>query len=296
MAVGTEGGMRKAIVTIVHGEDYLGRWRAYALPTWESYADRHGYSGIIAITAPLDASSRAQSRSIAWQKLLVAGHPEVREHDAAVWLDADIVINHQLAPCIVAAQSTDRIGLCEETQLPDHPLFSQMVGNIRSNLIEGCARLGIPHPLDPFKRYGLTDLPSKYFNTGVMVFRPREHGALFEAVYHGYEDRGPGRLYEQVPFSYEVARHGLYETLDPKFNVLYGKFYVAMGGHHAKRVVLDGRAAILAAILSNVYFLHFAGIQYAMRDVDLLDFRSSPIRLRRDKASARARLELESPG
>ena len=287
--------MSKVIVTIVHGDAYLQRWRAHALPTWRRYASRHGYAGIIALSQRLDESPRAAGRSVAWQKLLIAGHPDIQKHDVAVWIDADVVINHNTAPCIVEAQKTDKIGLCEEMQLPDHPLFSLMIARNEANLVDGCARMGIPHPLEPFKRYGLSETPARYFNTGVMVFRPRQHRELLEAVYHGYEDRGAGCLYEQVPFSYEIARRGMYEILDPKFNVLYGKFYIALGCNFAKRAVIDGRVAILAAILSNVYFLHFASIQYLMPDLALLDFAHQPIRLKRQKARAQAMRELERP-
>ena len=286
--------MRKAIVTIVHGESYRRRWSAHALPTWRRYAARHGYRSIIVIDRPLDESERARSRSIAWQKLLVAGHPEVEKHDVAVWVDADIVMNHRLAPCVVSALTTDKVGVCEEMELPTDALFAQMVRTNEKNLLEGCARLGIPHPTDPFRRYGLSEPPERYFNTGVMVIRPREHRELLEAVYYGYEDKGPGCLYEQVPLSFEISRKRQYEVLDPKFNVLYGKFFVALGCGRAKFAVIDGRAAILGAILGNVYFLHFAGIQHVMPDLGLLDLDASPIRLKRAKVRKRVMRELES--
>ena len=284
--------MRKAIVTIAHGEAYLRRWRAYALPTWKRYASRHGYSDIIAFTAPLDLSDRAERRSIAWQELLVTSDPKVQEHEAAVWIDADVVINDRAAPCIVEAQSTGKIGLCEEMQLPDHLLFSQMIASNRSNLIEGCERLGIPHPLDPFRRYGLSERPARHFNTGVVVFRPREHREVFQAVYDGYEDRGFGRLFEQVPFSHELVKR---EPLrDPRSQVQSASWQVLYrpgmpSGKAGNSRWPRGNSGCPA---QQRLFPAFAGIQNVMSDLALLDFRYSPIRLRADKVSARARYEL----
>lgn len=143
---------------------------------------------------------------------------------------------------------------------------------------------------NPFRRYGFAVQPSRFFNTGVMVLRPELHREFLENVYRRYEDRGPGHLYEQVPFSYELAKTGQYEIIDPKYNVLYLKFLIGfrypwMWNAIAapSRAIVSGRAAFLAGLLTNMYFLHFAGVQSLTQDLAFLNLDSDPIQLKLDQ-------------
>src|SRR5262249_11172081 len=152
-----------------------------------------------------------------WQKLLIAGHPRARAYDVVVWIDADIVINHWLAPCIASSLSTDGIGICEETELPHEGLFSEMA---KANLAfwqQAGEKVKIPHPLDPFRRYGFAERPARYFNTGVVVLRPALHREFLEGIYNRYEDKGPHCNYEQIPLSYELETKNKCEVIDPKY-------------------------------------------------------------------------------
>lgn len=276
---------RKAIVTIVHGEHFQRTWKQFSRPNWRRYAERHRYE-LLVLDQPLDQSPRATARSIAWQKLLIASHPQARRYDVLVWIDADVVINHWRAPCIVASLSTDRIGVCEETELPREGLFSEMV---KANLAfweQAGERAKMPYPLDPFRRYGFAERPTRYFNTGVLVVRPALHREFLEDIYNRYEDKGPYCNYEQIPLSYEMERHNNCEVMDPKYNVLLVQLLLAFGYPHSRRspTLLSGRALFLGRLLSNIYFLHFAGVHHLMPDLALIDSRSEPIRLNLDAA------------
>lgn len=291
---------RKAIVTIVHGERYQRIWRRFSLPNWRRYAARHGYE-LLVLEQPLDTSLRARSRSIAWQKLLVAGHPNARTYDVLVWMDADVVINPWLAPCIASSLSTDQIGVSEETELPREGLFAEMVKANEGFWQVAGERLNIPHPLDAYRRFGFPDRPGRYFNTGVMVLRPALHRDLLQEVYDKYEDKGPYCNYEQVPLSYEIETRNRCEVMDPKYNVLLVQLLLAFGYPHGPHApaLLSGRATFLARLLSRVYFLHFAGVHHLMPDLALLDFQSEPIRLnlveaRRALSSELAAMEMSA--
>jgi hypothetical protein len=272
--------MRKAIVTIVVGDLVQAFWQRYSRPTWQKYAERHGYD-LVVIDKLMDTSLRARARSVAWQKLLIANDDRLGRYETVVWLDADIVINHHLAPCIAEGMRKDRIGICEETKFPPDPLFSEMSRQCKELILASSAKRGIPYPLDPHRRYGFSEPAKLSFNTGVMVLRPALHRRLLERVYTEFEDKGPDTLYEQVPLSHSIVESGLYEVLDPKFNVHFSKLAAGLGMLVTSRPLADGRIGLIAALLNVSYFLHFAGVwAVLMNDLALLDLDSNPMRVR----------------
>jgi hypothetical protein len=271
--------MRKAIVTIVIGDAMKAFWQRYSRPTWEKYAERHGYD-LVVIDRPIDTSPRAAGRSVAWQKLLVTGDRRLTPYDVVVWLDADILINHHRAPCIASTMISDRIGICEEMKLPSDPLFSEVIRNWQNHVLFNSAKRRLAYPLDPHRRYGFSEPAKLNFNTGVMVLRPALHARLLGRVYEEYEDMGPGTLYEQVPLSYCIAESGLHEILDPKFNVHFVKLAAGLGMLAVARPVIDGRIALIAALLNVSYFLHFAGVwAKLMKDLALIELDHDPVRV-----------------
>lgn len=281
--------MRKAIATLAIGTRYKRMLHVFALPTWRVYARRHGYE-IVCFDCPLDETPRAAARSPAWQKLLILGRPELAGFDAVVWLDTDIVVNPGLAPCIVAATPRGKLGICEQTEIPDLPLLSLMRAAVmtidehhRQDLNVG----GI------YAAHGFADPPARIFNTGVMVLDRLAHRAFLERVYAAYDDVGPGGAYEMGPLSYEIARGAVESaTIDPKFKALYLTLAAAFGNiHQPLEPVLDGRAALIAAMLSKVYFLHFAGHHPTMEMLRYIGLRGGVARLN----TARARAALATP-
>lgn len=77
--------MKKAIVTLAIGDNYLDLWMNICKKNWTAYCERHGYDLII-FDRPLDISMRAQQRSPAWQKCLILGADAVRNYDRVVWI------------------------------------------------------------------------------------------------------------------------------------------------------------------------------------------------------------------
>ncbi len=275
--------MRKAIVTLAIGPRYRQIWSRIAQPNWSRYAARHGYD-LICFEEPLDASERARDRFPAWQKLLVLGRPEVSAHDVVVWVDLDIVMNHQVAACIASSRSSDKVGLClEEALLPELPLFELANQRIERYKAEFKQRRGLDPERKSYRGRGLPD-PGVSLNTGVMVLGRREHRQLLEHVYNSYEKPKPGLGHEQLPLSYELARNNAYEILDPKFNLTVRKFaYAFSQAGTMPHPIISGRVALLCSLLAGSYFLHFAGAQSWMADLRFMNFDRVPVSLRMNR-------------
>src|SRR6185437_2993264 len=112
--------MGKAIVTLVAGDSYQRLWNLYSRPSWERYAARHSYR-LIVLDRALDESAQwGAERSLAWQKLLILGRPELQGVDRVLWLDSDIVIN-DAAPCAVDGVPEEKIGAVQDQCLLSHP-------------------------------------------------------------------------------------------------------------------------------------------------------------------------------
>jgi hypothetical protein len=271
-------------------------FRALALPSWRHYARRHGYE-IVCFENPLDESERARARSPAWQKLLVLGQPELASFDTVVWLDTDIAINCAAAPCIAQGVDDGMLGICEETELPDLPLFASMRHSLQ--LLHERHRLtnGIELGAGLYAANGFTDPPAQIFNTGVMVLSRPAHREFLEQIYARYEDKGPGGALEMGALSYNIARGAVpCQVLDPRFNALWFALSAWFGNIYQRRIpVLDGRAALIAAMLSKVYFLHFAGHQIEMRDIRLLEMHSDRIVLNEAAIRKEAAAVLNKP-
>lgn len=277
--------MRKAIATLAIGEQYQWLYRTYARPTWQAYAKRLGYH-IVCFEQPLDDSERARRRSPAWQKLLILGRPEIAGYDTVVWLDTDVIINHHIAPCIAGEVSDGRLGLCEETDLPDLPLFALMRDSVRQLREQHERRHGIEPGHDMYAVNGFENPPKQLFNTGVMVLSATKHREFLEHIYAHYEDHGAGGAYEMGALSYNIARGAVpHQVLDPRFNALWYVLGAAFGNIYQKQLpVVDGRVALLGAIFSKVFFLHFAGTQISMRDLRFLRIGKAPVTLNEDRA------------
>ena len=112
--------MTKAIATIVIGDVFKSMWFDGSLGDCASqYCRRHGYD-LIVFDDYLDKSDFGLSRPPHWQKLLILESERLAGFDDVVWLDADILINHHRAPCIVSQKRTGKIGCVtlESTEMP----------------------------------------------------------------------------------------------------------------------------------------------------------------------------------
>ena len=179
----------QAIVTLAIGADYADRFERHCRADWSAYAKRHGFE-LVVITAPLDTSTRAMSRSPAWQKCLILGAPEVAGYDRVVWIDSDICIN-PAAPSILDGVPPERIGCTDEHRFPSL--------EARQAILETIISVA-PASGDFDRRYweswrspdawhAYMRLPSgqsHIVQSGVIVLSPKHHRELLEHVYLAY--------------------------------------------------------------------------------------------------------------
>jgi len=270
----------KALVTITIGRAYRDRWEKLCEPNWRAYAEKNGYD-IIRIDRPLDTTPRAGRRSPAWQKCLVAGHPEVSRYSRAVWMDADVLINTEDAPCVVSGVPEEKVGAVDAWSDPE--TFAMRLDRQSALFAARGTESVLPRtPAAFYEDFGLTPVSEKVVQTGVMVLSPARHRGFLERVYHSYEDRGKAAWnYEMRPLSYELLKKGAVHWIDHRFNLRwYGckinhyPFLLAGEGGGRSGGILGrfrravspsgayGRAKLrecVNAALLNSYFLHFAG-------------------------------------
>ncbi|MCC7361700.1 MAG: hypothetical protein IT317_19605 [Anaerolineales bacterium] len=249
---------RAALVTLALGHQFRWLWRRYCRPSWQAYADRHGYD-LICVTEPPDPTPAAAARMRCWQKLLVLGAPFTQRYNQVVWVDADVLINPQ-APSITADVPPERVGAVDEYAAPSPAEFQVALARLYAHY----RATGTPFhdTAGPAAFYGAFGLPAEFqqvVQTGVLVVSPRHHQELFEHVYHTYAPRDEQRLGEMRPLSYELLRAGLVAWLDPRFNFLFSVYQALRHpGQLAQPEPAAVRAAVAAAYAQG-YFLHLAG-------------------------------------
>lgn len=251
--------MSKAIVTIVTGDAYTHVWRTKALPSWERYAQRHGYE-IIVFDQPLDDSPKAQERSPSWQKLLVLGHPRVAPFERVLWLDADVIVNDAVAPCPVEQTPPQYIGAVRDQALASHPPLAHVLTRINNSFHGTAAEL----TRYLFENNGLSVAGDYLLNGGVLVLSP-QHRELLEHVYHTYQ-QGPLSYFEQVGLSWELLTHKLHHQIDPRFNLLWLERQALMAPF--SQWTVSTRSICMAAALDDCFFLHFAARLVDMAQYD----------------------------
>jgi hypothetical protein len=272
-------GNKAALVTLVIGERYLRLWRRYSRSTWLSYAHKHGLD-VIAIDQPIDDSSRAHSRSPAWQKLLILSQEFAKNYEQLVWVDSDIIINSR-SPLITDGVPVERVGAVDEFWLPSRAQHSLAVERIASANGMAAEHVWVT-PKTYYESWGLPGSFQQVVQTGVLVLSQR-HRALLEHVYHSYDDRGaPMWHYEMRPLSYELIQADLVDWLDSRFNSLWAylkaihypwlledKYPWLRRRRGVRRIAVKLDEARLrdplTAALANAYFLHLASYPFDIR-------------------------------
>jgi hypothetical protein len=265
--------VRTALVTLTIGDDYKSLWSDIALPTWRAYCDRHDYS-LVAISHPLDVSSRARSRSPAWQKCLVLEAPELQTFDRVVWVDADIIINPN-APPITDGVPVEKIGAVDESRFPTREanvaLNRAMISSVEKTNPSLAAHLRrSEHP--PFWHQDggtpLNEPLDAVVQTGVMVLSRRLHAGVLRHVYEHYEDKGAAMyLYEMRPLSYEIQTRGLSYWIDCRFNASVSWMIGQDSLGRTRLPTKAERVAIVQQFFRKSYFIHFCGHQKLMRPI-----------------------------
>jgi hypothetical protein len=242
--------MKKALVTIAIGEEAHYMWVNVFCSGWQKYADRHGYD-IICIRDMI-----RDGKSPNWQKLLVAGHPDLSEYEHIVYLDIDIGIS-PVAPCIVDSMDGDGIGLVTWSKsMHRDPSYYQNA----FQLSWSCSDLDWINGLKTFHDMYATagaEPVDEWFNTGVMVMSP-EHAPIFEEVYEQYEET-EGSSKEMLPTVSHLHRNYSDKIvhLDRRFNAVW---YLDMLAHY-RFLVPESPDELVEKCLINEYetnyFIHF---------------------------------------
>jgi hypothetical protein len=283
---------RKALVTVIIGEATVNDWKTRFLPSWEPYARKHGYD-IIAIDDYVDGNPHGRTPN--WQKLLILEHPAVQHYDHVVWLDADILINHHNAPCIVGHHDSDKVGLVSDNERMGNPItFDNQQWRLAH--IKKWAKPYLS--IDNYIRAGYGEEVDDYSNTGVMVLRNPGHRELLRTIYDGYVET-PTSAKEEVPLSWHLYRHGMVKTLDIRFNKIWLWEMIEHHPaflpyrHHTAPTPAQRRVMTVGATTTwlNTWFLHFTadrvtdadGMYSTRQDVSLVDITvSDPLDLSLD--------------
>lgn len=254
-----------AITTLTIGETYSQIWNEYFREDWETYAQRHGYD-LVVFDTPL--CEDPHNRPPHWQKLLICTHPSLAGYDRVAWVDSDIGIQPEKAPCLFENVPPEKVGIALHGELQD-PLykeiamerwistFSKLHGKDFSSFWD-----------DYFKRADLPLPGEPRYNTGVLALSPRHHGKLLESVFEKYTKGAFD--HEQTFLNYELIQAGLVHEIDPRFNREAGAEILK---HYPFLFLLDDErtaigafeafdklaGACLKTIWERSWFLHFSG-------------------------------------
>ncbi len=211
----------KALVTLLVGlPTYRENWERFYEWTWRTYAERNGYD-VIVIDKHIDDGPRGHARSVNWQKCLILEHEEVRKYSDVVWLDADVMINPHVAPCIVEHNDSDKIGLVGYKEnyfdLPhvlDNTMRRKAIIGREENLEKTTTIKGM------YERTALDSSVENIANTGVMVLKTAHHGDVLRHVYDNYEENAHSAK-EEFPLSHYIYGNDLANGLDRRFNEIW---------------------------------------------------------------------------
>lgn len=279
----TDGGASRALVTMAIGDRYARLFETHCRANWRAYADRHGYD-LIVFDRPLDSSPRAQARSPAWQKCLIADSADTQGYDRIVWVDADILINPD-APSIVECVPAAKVGAVDAYGMPTPAVYRDILARQYARWRRaGVAFVDNLTPDAFYQAWGLPGAPGgedRVTQTGVLVLTPSLHRDLLKRVYDSYEEKGGAEWnFEMRPLSWELVRAGLVHWLDWRFNLVVSDIFAwhypfladnifrSFEATNPKevtglmnRMVMD---ACLRTAFNNAWFLHFAGQQSLM--------------------------------
>jgi hypothetical protein len=271
----------KAIVTLSIGKTFAQNWKKFCYSNWKIYADKYNYD-LINIDEPIDISERAQNRSASWQKCLILSHPKLVNYRQVVWIDADILINSELAPCISSLVPENRIGGVKDYSYPNKEIYTRTLKEAYD--LWSKQKINYINNLTPnlfYKNYGIETDISEVFQCGVFVASPLYHSEIFKDVYDQYEDKGAASWnYEMRPLSYKIIESGLVEWLPNEFNLIVNEYLVTHypflinskinHNKYLKKISKILRSAdfpyenkCIQSAFRNSFFCHFAGMGFS---------------------------------
>jgi hypothetical protein len=253
--------MSKAIATIVIGDVFKSMWFDGNLGDCANrYCGRHGYD-LIVFDDYLDKSDFGLSRPPHWQKLLILESERLAAFDDVVWLDADILINHHRAPCIVSQKKTGKIGC---VTLDSTEMITPAKRDNRWK------RRNAAPVTQWYQHFGLGADVDQWTNTGVLALT-KAHKDLLRFVYDTGQEK-EGFHQENGPLSYHIFKNGLAEPLDPRFNfswtaeVVEHYPFLFSDDYYNDYVV---SSLCVNAAWHNSYFMHFLASKFR-RDYQLV--------------------------
>jgi hypothetical protein len=270
---------KKTIVTLAIGEKYLNNWKTYCKPTWEAYAAKYNYE-IIVVDKPIKQLHEEKIRPLHWQKLFIFSHPEVSNYENVVFLDADIMINHHRAPCIVEANKRideTRIGAVAFDRYLDDDLNAYIIGIRKGNFLTYEKRLelakkeqGNPMRLPEvdfskiYKEYTPDNKNIPRINSGVFVLKTSLHAEFWEGIYFSSLKEAKDNWVngteidiDQSYIVYKLWQKQNYNLLDERFNTI-APFEHAI--HYPFTYIITDeflQKMCWSTMLANTYFLHF---------------------------------------
>jgi len=167
------------------------------------------------------------------------------------------LINAEAAPSILDGLAPGHVGAARYHALLRHPMLSAPYARLTSGQAheEFCAQI--------FRSHGLPYHADRLIQTGVLVV-PRDRLPLLEETYRKYPSAGSAQQQEQAFVSHELAAAGATQLIDGRFNAVWYEYKIGL--YFGDEMPALNRR-LVRRVLSDVYFLHFAGNQ---QDMELL--------------------------
>ena len=236
---------KTAIVTLVVGENYTSTWKKFCQKSIKDYAKKHNFDFFL-INYLID---NTQNKHISWQKLLIGTLDILKNYETLIWVDADVIINVENAPNILDNVPKNCVGVVRYHPLLSQPLFHSAHSRITNGLSAPEFNLKI------LKKHNLKITPRCLINSGVMVVPQNAYNVLKD-TYYKYDEIKDNDHQEQVFLSYELYVNGLTCFIDDRFNAVWYEFKQAPYFFNCSR---QANKQLVKKVLSEVYFLHFAG-------------------------------------
>jgi hypothetical protein len=256
----TAGKMKAAVVVLTIGTQ---RWKyeAHFLPSIKAYAKKWGFD-FIQLTDMLDTTLVAKNdaqymkQAICMQKCLIASAPWAEKYDVLIYMDADILVNVEMAPNILDDYAPGKIGAVDERNMFGNCAYVRHVWKTVAPAMPQSA-LEYYHKFFPGQDY----FP-RQFNAGVLVFQPSVHASFFKGVYDKYMPlicAGRDVDGDQGPLNYEANKLNYVQYLDERWNRLWNFCWILFYGFLDEVQHRDILRAGLKQIFDTHYFVHFAG-------------------------------------
>ena len=286
--------MKKAIVTITLGTKYEKMFNNYCRNNWKIYSEKYGYE-LIVINKYLDNSKRAKSRSPAWQKLLILSQEWSKNYDQIIWIDSDVIINYKRAKDISPQVEINNFGAVDEFSIPSKELhylaMKKQYDFWKEKNIEFIENLT---PGQYYKKRGIPggDL-NEVIQTGVFVCSQNHHREIFEHIYNSYDEvnKKASWNYEMPAMSYELINSNMVQWIPIEYNysvfniiASYYPFIFDIHNLSKKKKIINFlinkirlnknhmlnpmQVKCLEQVYQNGYFIHFAGCQEWMKELD----------------------------